>query len=93
MTVLRLHGDDYVAVTTEPIAAGTSVNVSGIGLIHVVDPIPAGHKFATRRLERGATVHKYGSIIGVATQPIPTGAHVHTHNLASQRARGGGAPE
>ena len=33
-------------------------------------------------------VVKYGHAIGVATKDIPTGAHVHTHNVASTRGRG-----
>src|SRR5438552_893010 len=44
--------------------------------------VPRGHKVAVRDLPSGAEVHKYGQLIGVATQPIRTGEHVHGHNLA-----------
>jgi hypothetical protein len=30
----------------------------------------------------GAVVRKYGQPIGIATQPIRAGEHVHSHNLA-----------
>jgi altronate hydrolase len=44
--------------------------------------IPRGHKVALHDLAAGDEVHKYGQLIGVATQPIRAGEHVHTHNLA-----------
>ena len=40
-----------------------------------------GHKYAVRDIKRGENVIKYGSPIGHATEDIPRGAHVHTHNL------------
>jgi len=36
----------------------------------------------------GEPVLKYGSPIGVASEDIPEGAHVHIHNLSSNRGRG-----
>src|SRR5690349_6525851 len=44
--------------------------------------IPRGHKVALRDLAAGEEVHKYGQLIGVATQAIRVGEHVHVHNLA-----------
>ena len=46
------------------------------------DAIPAGHKIALRAIGAGEPVHKYGQVIGFATEPIAAGEHVHTHNLA-----------
>lgn len=43
--------------------------------------IPGGHKVACRAILPGQPVHRYGQIIGFATQPIYPGDHVHTHNL------------
>lgn len=43
--------------------------------------IPVGHKVAVRALKRGEPVHKYGHVIGYATQDIEVGDHVHSHNL------------
>ena len=48
--------------------------------------IPVGHKIALRALARGQTATKYGQPIGIVTQDIGVGEHVHTHNLASARA-------
>ncbi len=45
--------------------------------------IPAGHKFAREDIKKGDYVIKYGQIIGRATEDIPKGAWVHTHNVRS----------
>ena len=47
------------------------------------DKIPAGHKFALCDIAKGDYVIKYGEIIGKATQDIPEGEWVHTHNVKS----------
>jgi len=51
----------------------------------VLEDIPFGHKIALKNLQKGDKVVEYGEIIGVATQDIPKGAHVHIHNLRSLR--------
>lgn len=43
--------------------------------------IPAGHKFALIDISAGEKIIKYGDPIGTATEVIPKGAHVHTHNV------------
>jgi len=77
--VIRLHPADDVVVALEQLVSGTTldderVTVSGL--------VPPGHKVATRAIEPGQPVHRYGQIIGFASQPIRPGQHVHTHNLA-----------
>lgn len=47
------------------------------------EEIPAGHKFALRPIRKGEFVIKYGQVIGRATEDIPAGAWVHTHNMRS----------
>ena len=44
--------------------------------------MPPGHKIAVRAIAAGAPVRRYNQIIGIATQDIAPGQHVHTHNLA-----------
>ena len=50
--------------------------------------IQFGHKFATRKINKGENVIKYGEAIGQATQDIEEGQHVHVHNVESLRAQG-----
>ena len=82
---------DNVATALEPLEVGREVR-AGPAAVVVRDPIPRGHKLALRAIGEGESVVKYGSAIGVASQDIPAGAHVHTHNVSSTRGRGDLAP-
>ncbi len=86
-----LHTRDNVATALEALSPGDDVTVTGATgsrRVAVRDHIPFGHKFAIADLAHGDAVCKYGETIGCATAPIPTGAHVHVHNVASRRGRG-----
>jgi hypothetical protein len=48
--------------------------------LRLLAAVPFGHKVALRPIAEGEAVVKYGVKIGVATQPIPAGGHVHVHN-------------
>lgn len=47
--------------------------------------VPLGHKIALKDIKKGEKVIEYGEPIGVATQDIPMGSHVHVHNIKSLR--------
>ncbi len=68
---------DSVATALVPLARGE--RVAGVELI---EDIGAGHKFALVSHALDDAVFKLGQPIGVASQIIAPGAHVHTHNLA-----------
>ena len=55
--------------------------------VKVTENIPLGHKIALRPTEIGRQVIKYGVSIGLATNAIGVGDHVHVHNLRSSRWR------
>jgi altronate hydrolase len=76
--ILRLHHADNVGVATCDLGAGSKFD----DLIVQVD-IPSGHKVATQAIGAGAIVRKYGQPVGVATEDIAPGAHVHVHNIAT----------
>ena len=66
-TVSTLLDDDTAATSLEdgrPCTAG----------------IPFGHKVALKAMSSGERIMKYGVAIGVATQTIAPGEHVHVHN-------------
>ena len=75
---IRIHPSDNVAVALRAAESGESF--AGVTL---TEPIPAGHKVALRSLDVGEPIFKYGYILGVASQAVPAGAHVHSHNLRS----------
>ena len=84
---LVISARDNVATALEPLEPGRTV-AFGNGSVVVTEAIPRGHKLALRDIRAGEAVVKYGSPIGTASADIRTGAHVHTHNVASARGRG-----
>ncbi len=57
-------------------------------LIHKSDNVDInlenGHKYACQKIKKGEAVIKYGMPIGTATEDIPQGAHVHSHNMKTR---------
>jgi altronate hydrolase len=81
---IRLHPADNVVVAAERLPAGTALTSENI---RTREAIPSGHKIATKAIAAGQPIRKYGQIIGVATQDIPQGRHVHLHNIAVSQLR------
>jgi altronate hydrolase len=77
--VIRLNPLDDVLIARQPIPKGLILESEGLTAL---DAIPSGHKIATRDLQAGQALRRYGQIIGFASQPIKAGEHVHVHNLA-----------
>jgi altronate hydrolase len=77
--VLRIHPDDDVVIARTQLVGGTELPGEGVTVAGLVPP---GHKVAVRAIRAGSPVRRYGQVIGVATQDIAAGQHVHTHNLA-----------
>ncbi len=78
--LLLLAPQDDVAVALRDLASGERVDTAGAA-VTVRARVPRGHKVAVHPVPAGAIVRKYGQVIGVATRPIESGDHVHTHNL------------
>ena len=62
---IRLHPNDNVVVARASLPEDEVISFEG-GSIQVRQPIGAGHKVATREIQKGAVVYKYGVEIGVA---------------------------
>ena len=78
--LVQITPKDMVAVALQPLAAGEAVDY-GRGVVVPLSDIPMGHKVALRAIRKGEPVIKYGFPIGEATEDIPEGGHVHSHNL------------
>ena len=76
--VIRLNPLDDVLIARQPVPQGLVLEAEGLVALN---PIPSGHKIATRDIEPGQPLRRYGQIIGFASQPIRAGEHVHVHNL------------
>jgi galactarate dehydratase len=77
--VILLNAADDVVVTRRSLQPGTASGFNGITAGQLIG---RGHKMAIRAIATGHEVRKYGQIIGLATQDIAPGDHVHLHNLA-----------
>lgn len=73
--IIKLNPLDDVAIATLALPAGSLLE--GTDGVRTATEIPGGHKVALRTIQRGDPVHKYGQIIGFATQDIAPGQHVH----------------
>jgi altronate hydrolase len=98
--LLQLHPGDPVALARRELEPGTELEGAG-RCVTVRDTVPHGHKLALSDIAAGQQVLKYGQPIGIATQAIAAGEHVHEHNLRSLSREGlpvpaqggpGGAP-
>jgi altronate dehydratase small subunit len=88
---LVMNAADNVATALEEIDPQTEITLQireEKVVIRVTEKIRFGHKFAIRAIPRGEFIVKYGDPIGVATENIVAGRHVHVHNLESARGRG-----
>lgn len=88
MKLVLLDSRDTVATAAEDLAPGSTAEVDG-RTVPVLEEIPRGHKIALVDMERGSDVIRYGEVIGMATQGISVGQHVHVQNLVSKRIPGG----
>lgn len=80
---IRIHEKDNVIIALEAMHAGSQVYDLQVGEFTTVTDIPLYHKIAAADLPKGTEILKYGTPIGIATEDIPKGAHVHVHNLDS----------
>ncbi len=80
-SAIHLHPHDNIAVARVPLSAGQEIRLRG-ELVKVVDPVPAGHKLALKRIATGESIIRYGQVMGRARAAIEPGQHVHTHNVA-----------
>ena len=78
---IRIHEKDNVLVVLRRIGKGEILEVSIDGEIAVQADIPIYHKVATKNIQKGQLVIKYGAAIGKATTDIKKGEYIHTHNL------------
>jgi len=84
---ILVNPKDNVAVAVEAAKKGETLLVEGQGepiTLTALTDVPIYHKFALVDFEKGDPVLKYGEEIGLATEEIPKGAHVHVHNVMSR---------
>lgn len=88
INALIIDVKDSVGVAIEQIAKGTEISYKAgdkVLTLTALGDIQIYHKFATRDIAKGEPVVKYGEHIGIASEDIKAGEHVHTHNVESHR--------
>ena len=79
--ILLAEGDNVLMIATT-LKKGDAVRIEDKE-VEILQDLSLGHKLAARTIEAGEVVTKYNFPIGVATEKIPFGAHVHVHNVRS----------
>ena len=79
---------DSVAIALDDLVPGDRVRIRSllqeiVGELEVSDSVPYGHKLSVKPIAKGSEVIKSSEIIGVASQSISQGEHVHIHNIVS----------
>jgi altronate dehydratase small subunit len=75
---------DCVVTLGGAVQPGDTVQYTDGGVtfeVTALDSIPVYHKMAVKAVPKGGRVIKYGELIGIASQDIVPGQHVHTHNI------------
>ncbi len=80
-SVIHLHATDNVGIARVPLNEGQTLKVGSLE-VTAVNNVPAGHKIALIEIPAGATLIRYGQVIGKSRVRIGPGEHVHTHNVA-----------
>lgn len=75
---IRLREGDNVVVARVEIAPGATVEDA---TVVTREPVPAGHKVATRPIGAGEPIIKYGTVVGFAGKDIAAGTWLHDHNV------------
>lgn len=79
---LKLNGMDNVAVALENLKKGEPLLIQAQDeKITVGENIPYGHKIALSAIQADNKIIKYGECMGIATENIPPGSHVHVSNV------------
>ena len=90
---MRINPDDNTATALNDIDAGETISLVSksrpVGEMTAKQAVPFGHKLAVVDIKKGDKVLKYGEVIGLGTQQISNGEHVHTHNVISALLPGG----
>ena len=77
---IKIHPEDNVAVALAPLSVGRTLVAEDFS-VTLAEDIPQGHKFSLTHIPESNEIIKYGCPIGLATQSIPCGSWIHTHNL------------
>ena len=85
-----LAPQDNVAIALTDLDAGLDLDLDCKGSrfqVKLKVPIAYQHKFSVTAVHAGQEIVKDGVVIGVATDGIQPGQHVHVHNMTGRRSK------
>ncbi|MBL0358169.1 MAG: altronate dehydratase [Chitinophagaceae bacterium] len=80
---VKINPTDNVVIALKNFTAGYKLVADGKDIV-LLNDIERGHKIALQDIAAGEDIVKYGYPIGIATAPIVTGEHIHTHNVKTK---------
>ena len=83
---IQIHAEDNVVTVVDGASAGDVVQYmtpQGMRQVTALEAVPMAHKVAIEEIGPGEKVLKYNQAIGIASQAINKGGHVHAHNVQS----------
>lgn len=83
INAIKIHPKDNVVVVTKNIDVNTPlVYIGGEDVEQLVqERVPFGHKVAITAIPEDGEVIKYGECMGIATESIEPGYHVHVSRV------------
>lgn len=86
---ILIDKNDNVATVTESVKSGEEVVYTDPNSEDVViiakSAVPLFHKIAIKDIKKNDKIVKYGEHIGMASEDIEAGCHVHVHNVEDYR--------
>ncbi len=79
-SILQIHPEDTLITALQPLTKGQKIALNG-SYVELAEDIPIKHKFTRRALQPGDPATMYGVLVGKATQAIPAGGWIYTHNF------------
>ena len=75
--IIKLNEKDNIGIAPMNIPENAKLSNG----IKSINNVPYGHKLSLQEIKKGDFIIRYGQIIGVSSNNIKEGEHVHSHNL------------
>tara|TARA_Y100001970_G_scaffold218185_1_gene267528 strand:- start:173 stop:1675 length:1503 start_codon:yes stop_codon:yes gene_type:complete len=75
--IIKLNEKDNIGIAPMNIPENAKLSNG----IKSINNVPYGHKISLQEIKKGDFIIRYGQIIGISSNDIQKGEHVHSHNL------------
>ncbi|MBV4438320.1 UxaA family hydrolase [Clostridium tyrobutyricum] len=78
--IIKINNNDNVVIALKDLKKDDYICIDNVE-VKLKEDINRGHKIATKKIENGGNIIKYGFPIGHAIKDIDQGEWIHTHNV------------